>query len=394
MSLRIGFLISHPIQYYTPIFRALAGLCDLTVFFAHRQTAEQQASAGFGVAFEWDIDLLSGYRSKFLDNVSRKPSTEHFSGCDTPGIAREIAEGRFDAFVVPGWGLRSYLQAARACRRAGVPIFVRGDSQLVGQRSVVVRIAKALLFAHMLRRFDGFLYVGQRNRDYLRHYGVRESRLFFSPHCVDNEAFAAASDAARQLALAEEHPVAKAKRILFVGKLVGRKHPLDVLRAAALLGGQGTAIEVAFAGSGELEPALRESARAEGVATIFHGFVNQSEMPAVYAASDVMVLPSDGRETWGLAVNEAMACSVPAVVSDAVGCGPDLVEQGLTGATFPVGDIPALAKALDAAISLDPIKTRQQLAARMQIYSPLGAAKGIVHAAAALAVQSFARVKS
>src|ERR1700741_2256306 len=123
MSLRIGFLISHPIQYYTPIFRALAGLCDLTVFFAHRQTAEQQASAGFGVAFEWDIDLLSGYRSKFLDNVSRHPSTEHFPGCDTPGIAREIAEGRFDAFVVPGWALRASLQAARACRLAGVPIF-------------------------------------------------------------------------------------------------------------------------------------------------------------------------------------------------------------------------------------------------------------------------------
>ncbi len=390
MSLRIGFLVSHPIQYYTPIFRALAGLCDLTVFFAHRQTAEQQARAGFGVAFDWDIDLLSGYRSKFLDNVSRKPSTERFSGCDTPGVARDIAEGRFDAFVVPGWGLRSYHQAAQACRRAGVPIFVRGDSQLVGQRRAVVRIAKAMLFARVLRRFDGFLYVGQRNRDYLRHYGIRESRLFFSPHCVDNEAFAVASAAARQLAFAEGHPAAEAKRILFVGKLVGRKHPLDVLQAAALLARQGMAVEVAFAGSGELEPALREAARAEGVAAVFHGFVNQSDMPAVYAASDVMVLPSDGLETWGLAVNEAMACGVPAVVSDAVGCGPDLVEPGVTGAIFPVGDIAAFAKALSTAISLNPFTTRQQLAARMQIYSPLGAAKGIMQAAAALAAQSSA----
>jgi glycosyltransferase involved in cell wall biosynthesis len=390
MSLRIGFLISHPIQYYTPIFRALAGLCDLTVFFAHRQTAEQQASAGFGVAFEWDIDLLSGYRSKFLDNVSRHPSTEHFSGCDTPGITREIAEGRFDAFVVPGWGLRAYLQAARACRLAGVPIFVRGDSQLVGQRRALVRIAKALLFPRLLRRFDGFLYVGERNRDYLLHFGAPRDRLFFSPHCVDNETFAAASGAARQLTLAAVRPAAKTKRILFVGKLVGRKHPLDVLLAAALLGRQGISVEVAFAGSGELEPALRDAARAEGVPAIFHGFVNQSEMPTVYAAADVLVLPSDGLETWGLAVNEAMACGVPAVVSDAVGCGPDLVEQGVTGATFPFGNIPALAKALDTAISLDPTMTRQQLAARMQVYSPLGAAKGIMQAAVALAAQSSA----
>ena len=390
MSLRIGFLISHPIQYYTPIFRALAGLCDLTVFFAHRQTAEQQASAGFGVAFEWDIDLLSGYRSKFLENVSHHPSTERFSGCDTPGIAREIADGRFDAFVVPGWGLRSYLQAARACRRAGIPIFVRGDSQLVGHRRALVRVAKALLFARILRRFDGFLYVGQRNRDYLLHYGAPRDRLFFSPHCVDNDAFGRASTAARQLALADGRPDSKPKRILFVGKLVGRKHPLDVLRAAALLAGQGTSVEVAFAGSGELEPALRDAARAEGVPTLFHGFVNQSEMPAVYAASDVMVLPSDGLETWGLAVNEAMACGVPAVVSDAVGCGPDLVEQGVTGATFPLGDIAAFAGAVSTAISLDPSALRQQLAARMQVYSPLGAAEGIMRAAVALAAHSSA----
>ena len=118
MTLRIGFLVSHPIQYYSPIFRELARQCDLTVFYAHRQTAAQQASAGFGVAFDWDIDLMSGYESRFLDNVASRPSTDRFRGCDTPGIAREIAGGTFDAFVVPGWALLSYWQAMRACRRA------------------------------------------------------------------------------------------------------------------------------------------------------------------------------------------------------------------------------------------------------------------------------------
>ena len=113
---RIGFLVSHPIQYYTPLFRELARQCALTVFFAHRQTAEQQARAGFGVAFDWDVDLLSGYDSRFLVNVSRDPSTDRFGGCDTPGIADEIAGGYFDAFVVPGWALHSYWQALAACQ--------------------------------------------------------------------------------------------------------------------------------------------------------------------------------------------------------------------------------------------------------------------------------------
>ena len=384
MNLRVGVLISHPIQYYTPIFRELAGLCDLTVFFAHRQTAEQQAQAGFGVAFDWDIDLVSGYRSKFLENVSRQPSTDRFSGCDTPGIAREIVEGSFDAFVVPGWGFRSYMQAVKACRRARVPVFVRGDSQLIGPRNVLLRIAKAIAFSRLLRRFDGFLYVGQRSREYLLHYGAPANRLFFSPHCVDNASFGAASNSARQLVGGVPR---MNKRLLFVGKLLERKRPFDVLRAAALLR-ERLPVEVAFAGSGELEGELRDLARALGVPAVFHGFVNQSEMPAVYAAADVMVLPSDGLETWGLAVNEAMACGLPAVVSDAVGCGPDLVEQGVTGAVFPVGQIALLASAVETAIFLDLTVLRQHLAARMQVYSPLGAAKGIMAAAAALAAEA------
>jgi glycosyltransferase involved in cell wall biosynthesis len=384
MTLRIGFLVSHPIQYYTPIFRELAKRCDLTVFFAHRQSAEQQASAGFGVAFDWDIDLLSGYRSQFLTNVSRRPSTDHFWGCDTPGIRQEITKGRFDAFVVPGWALWSYWQAVRACRRIGVPVFVRGDSQLLGRRNPLLRSAKRLAFARLLRCFDGYLHVGQRNREYLLHYGAPPSRLFFSPHCVDNDAFRAGAEAARRRAIGEGVRPAGKKQILFVGKLVPRKNPLDLLQAAALLQSRGMPLEVAFAGSGELARNLEQFARTAGLAVRFHGFVNQSRLPAIYASADVVALPSDASETWGLAINEGMACGVPAVVSDAVGCGPDLVEPGGTGAVFPVGDIAGMARALESVFVFEPSTIRQRLADRMRTYSPGGAAEGIVEAANSL----------
>ena len=377
---RIGFLVSHPIQYYTPIFRALAEQCALTVFFAHRQTAEQQARAGFGVTFDWDVDLLSGYESRFLVNVARRPSTERFGGCDTPSIAAEIAGGNFDAFVVPGWALRSYWQAARACRRLGVPVLVRGNSHLGTRRNGALWAAKALAFPYLLRQFDGFLYVGQRNREYLQHYGVPESRLFFSPHCVDNDVFAAASVAAHGGA-SGSHRQAR-RRVLFVGKLLARKHPADLLHAVARLAEH--RIEVVFAGSGELEGELRQVAATLALPVTFLGFVNQSQLPAVYASADVLVLPSDGRETWGLVVNEAMACGLPAVVSDAVGCGPDLVERGATGAVFPLGDVAALAAALDSVLSLDADHVRRRVAARIALYSPARAASGIVEAATTL----------
>jgi glycosyltransferase involved in cell wall biosynthesis len=374
-SRRIGFLVGHPIQYYGPIFRELARRSDLTVFFAHRQTPEQQARAGFGVAFEWDIDLLSGYDNRFLTNVARRPSTDRFAGCDTPGIADEIARGRFDAFVVAGWALRCYWQAVRACRRAGVPVLVRGDSQLRSQRSGAIRVAKALAFSHLLRRFDGFLYVGQRNREYLLHYGAPPQRLFFSPHCVDNDAFAAASGG---VCRPQGH-----RRVLFVGKLVARKHPADLLHAVARL--RDKPVQIAFVGAGELESELRQLAASSSVHADFMGFVNQSELPAAYASADVLVLPSDGRETWGLVVNEAMACGIPAIVSDAVGCGPDLIEQGRTGATFPLGDVAALASAIENVLSFDPALTRRHLAAKMALYSPARAAQAIVDAATTLA---------
>lgn len=383
MRRRIGFLVSHPIQYYTPIFRELARRCDLTVFFAHRQDATAQGRAGYGVAFDWDVDLLSGYESQFLKNVARVPSTQTFAGCNTPEIAELISAGRFDAFVVPGWSLRSYWQAVRACRRSRVAVMVRGDSQLAGQRGGAVGRVKGVVFPHMLKQFDACLHVGQRNREYLEHYGVPANRLFFSPHCVDNDAFKRASDAAR--VAGGRSAAERRRRVLFVGRLVDSKRPMDVVQAVSRLIAAGQPVELIIAGAGELQGRMEEAARAGGVDTQFLGFVNQSKLPAVYASSDVVVLPSIAIETWGLVVNEAMACGVPAVVSDAVGCGPDLVQPGVTGAVAPLEDVPALATAVASVLALDPSITRRALAERMDIYSPARAADGVLEAADALA---------
>jgi glycosyltransferase involved in cell wall biosynthesis len=379
--MRLGILTTHPIQNHTPIFRELARQCDLTVYFAHRQTPQGQAQAGFGVPFEWDVDLLSGYDNVFLDNRSRRPATNRFFGCDTPGIDEAVERGRFDAFVVTGWGVKSYWQAARACRRRNVPVLIRGDSQLAQQRRLPLRLLKELVYPSALRTFDGFLYVGRRNRDYLRHYGQPEDRLFFSPHCIDNERFAAKAESVHRARCEAVHHGAAGKSVLFAGKLVKRKRPFDVIRALALLAAEGCRAEAVFVGAGELEESLRREAARIGVPATFHGFQNQSRMPSLYAAADLLVLPSDHQETWGLVVNEAMACGVPAVVSDTVGCGPDLVETGRTGAVFPLGDVAALAAAIRSTLALETSSVRRHLSEKMAAYSPSAAAIGIVEAA-------------
>src|SRR5258708_26105592 len=85
-ALRLAVVLSHPIQYYAPFFRALAERLDLHVFFGQTLTAAQQASAGFDTAFDWDVDLVSGYRSTFLNNIAARPGPVRFFGCDTPEI--------------------------------------------------------------------------------------------------------------------------------------------------------------------------------------------------------------------------------------------------------------------------------------------------------------------
>jgi glycosyltransferase involved in cell wall biosynthesis len=538
--MRLGILTSHPIQYQAPWFRALAQVADVEVFFAHRQSAAEQGQAGFGQAFEWDVDLLSGYNHHFLKNISVQPSVNVYAGCDTPEIGdiisgkqklgkqkaeiqkakaesgklkTEIRGGKtesekqkaemeggsfssqlsvapkhgeggstfnsspFDVFIVNGWYLKSYRQAVRACRAAGIPVLVRGDSQLGTPRAWFKRLGMEVKQRWLLRQFDGFLTVGQRNREYLEHFGVPPAKIFFVPHFVDNEWFARRANQARGVGRvatetkddrpetidespksevqsprsalrakwgADEHTVVA----LFVGKFQPKKRPLDLIRAMARLKGKKAEsgkpkteigafqpstfnfqlchnIVAVFVGAGELEKELREEAenlglmeKVEGgadtadrgkpkaeiqnpqlesgniqhstfniqhssVQVCFAGFKNQSELPGCYAAADVLVLPSDGGETWGLVVNEAMACGLPAIVSDAVGCAPDLIEEGKTGWTFPLGDTEALAERLMALAKMKAAghNFASALKTKLQTYSLATAVAETVRAA-------------
>lgn len=383
MSYRLGILTSHPIQYQAPLFRELARQCDLKVFFAHRQTAVEQSKAGFNVDFEWDVDLLGGYDYQFLKNRARQPDVSRFSGCDTPGVADVIRKGTFDAFLVTGWYLKSYWQAIRACHKNAVPIMVRGDSQLGSPRSSIKQWLKEILYPLLLRKFDACLYVGQRNREYLEHYGVPPEKLFFSPHCVDNDWFQSRSKKLIQKEFRENFGIATdAKSVLFAGKLLERKRPMDMVKALQILLNRGHDVCGIFVGDGSLRSAIEEYGKKNDVPLYFLGFQNQSKLPEVYANSECLLLPSEGSETWGLVVNEALACDTPVVVSDAVGCAPDLVASRSTGEIYPVGDVESLADSLERV--LKDKNEYSGIKEKIELYSIEAAVTGIVEAVSTL----------
>jgi glycosyltransferase involved in cell wall biosynthesis len=377
--MRLAIVSSHPIQYQAPLFRKLASQVELEVFYAHRATAADQANAGFGVKFDWDIDLLSGYRYSFLRNVSKRPSLNRFTGCDTPDIGTRLARGRFDAVVVMGWHLKSFIQTLLTAKRLGIPVLARGDSQLQTPRTSLKKRAKAFAYPIFLRAFDASLYVGERSKAYWLHYGFPSARMFFSPHCVDGEWFARRATPEARGALRERLGLSPHTRVaLFAGKLVPFKRPLDLIAAAGQLKREGYDVVTLFAGAGPLEQEVVTAAGATGVTLRMLGFCNQSEMPAAYAAADVLILPSDGRETWGLVANEALACSRPVVISDAVGAAPDLASDGSAGRVYPLGDTAALARALDKILLHSP--TCEAIAAKAARHSIAAAADGILQA--------------
>ncbi len=376
--MRLAIVSSHPIQYYAPLFRKLATMTDLQVFFAHNPTREDQARAEFGKAFNWDVDLTSGYEHSFLENVAADPGLHHFAGCDTPRIRHQLREGRFSAVLLMGWHLKSYLQGLYAAKRLGLPALVRGDSQLDTPRSSLKRVAKSVAYPPFLRLFDAALYVGERSRAYYSHYAYPKARLFHSPHCVDGDWFASRAGADARCGLRTDLGIeAGTSLVLFAGKLVPRKRPLDLVEALAVARSIGCRAELMVVGEGELREVVVAKANALSVPVHMLGFRNQTEMPAVYAASDCLVLPSDN-DTWGLVANEALACGRPIIVSDACGCSPDLAADGCAGRSFPTGDIRALAEAICAvASSAPPPPSIAALSARHSIDA---AANGVMSA--------------
>ncbi|GAB2698946.1 hypothetical protein GCM10027037_24190 [Mucilaginibacter koreensis] len=341
--MRLAIITSHPIQYYAPVFQLLSrrGYLNIRVFYTWGKAALQKHDPGFNKTVEWDIPLLEGYSYEWAENTSAHPGSHHFKGIVTPGLIKQIALYEPDAVLVFGWAYHSHLQVLKYFK-GKIPVYFRGDSTLLdanpGLKSMVRAVFLRWVYSHVNHAF----YAGTNNKAYFQKYGLRQSQLSFAPHAVDNERFATPQPSAalikKELHIEEGDIV-----ILFSGKLEEKKNPHLLL--SAFLQVDMPNLHLIFAGDGELKHQLQLSASTHKKVH-FLGFKNQSEMPALYQLCDIFCLPSKGPgETWGLAVNEAMACGKAVIASDRVGCAVDLVTPH-NGEIFKSGDIKGLVNSL------------------------------------------------
>lgn len=384
--IKLAILSTHPIQYHAPWFRGLAAHPDLDVhvYFCHKATPQEQARAGFGVEFDWDVDLLGGYPHSFLKNVANPAGHGRFAGFDTPEIGKIIREKGYDALLVNGWNYKSAWQAIWAGWQCRTKVMVRGDSHLHFDRSRLARLTKRLAYRRFVHRFDACLAPGTWSREYFEYYGARPDRIFRVPHVVDADFMAGESQrlSAQRPELRQHWNLREdAFVFLFVGKLTETKQPLAFVEALCKSAKEHKHIQGLMVGDGPLRSACEKFVRSHDAPVRFAGFLNQSRIVGAYVCGDVLVLPSKG-ETWGMVVNEAMACGRPSLVSDRVGCGPDLVMGNEIGVIFPHGDVAALSHAMSN-MATNPEKTAEmgrKAQRQLKNYSVEAAVEGMLEA--------------
>ncbi len=371
--MKLAALATHPIQYHSPLFRELAKEADLRVYFAELPDAYRQGS-GFGRAFQWDVPLVEGYQWEVYGGRTCAPGAVRHTRT-LRNLRRAFAHWKPDVVLLTGWQDTSQWIAALVAVFSRRPILFRGENNLLVRRP----LWKLCLHRLFLSTCRYLLYIGEENKRYYERLGFCSAKMRFCPYFSDGERIAKSAETL----LSKRNEIRTRWRIppgapcfLFCGKLTKKKRCADFVRAVKRVPGAHGLI----VGDGE----LRDELEALAGPVSFAGFLNQSEIAQGYAAADVLVLPSDATETWGLVVNEAMACGLPCIVSDKVGCRRDLVIEGRSGLSFTCGDIADLARCLQF-MAEDPARRKEMgVAARLRLeseYTVHSATKAILNAA-------------
>jgi glycosyltransferase involved in cell wall biosynthesis len=369
---RVLLVASHPTQYSAPLYRLMAShpRLDFQVAFCSLQGAKAGYDAGFGREIAWDIPLLDGYRWVEPRNFSPRPGLERFFGLVNFGLWRLLRRGGFDAVVLhTGYRYATFWIGYLAAKASGTAILFGTDAHQLAPRDDRrwKTWVKRQLWPRLFRLADVVIVSSSGGIGLMRSLGIPEKRLALTPYVVDNGRWEEAAAKVNRAAVRTRWGIpAEAPLVLFSAKLQRWKRPLDLLEAFVRAEVAGSYL--VFAGEGTLRGRIEEEIERLGVKDRVKllGFVNQSALPEIYRACDVLVLPSD-YEPFGVVVNEAMLCGCVPIVSDRVGARYDLIEEGRTGLVFPAGDLPALASRLRSVLG-DPEYLRQMSeAARRRI---------------------------
>jgi glycosyltransferase involved in cell wall biosynthesis len=382
--------------------------CSIKVFYTWGQAQGKVLDKDFGIEREWDIDLLSGYDHVFVKNISTTPGSHHYKGIINPTLVSEVASFHPDKIIVYGWKFNSHLKILRHFK-GKIPLYFRGDSTLLDEPAgfSLKKTLRKLLLQWVYRHVDYVLSPGTASDAYFLNAGLSASQIIRAPHAVDNARFSgtetpdkhssyqgSARNWRKKLSIPDDTKV-----FLFAGKFEPKKDPILLVKAFLRIHQQYSNTHLIMVGNGILEeelkkmisisstsPAFGRQAQPPSTSITFLPFQNQSIMPIVYRLGDIVVLPSKGPdETWGLAINEAMACGRPVIASDKCGAAADMVKDNENGFVFKAGNENGLYNCMEKMIHADTSSMGAKALEIVQHFSYASFAKVIGNAASSVA---------
>lgn len=356
MPKKIFFINSHPIQYFAPLYQEIAKNknFELTVLYGTVATTKGTIDKQFGVKVKWDIPLLEGYYYKVFKNYSfNKKFSSGFWQLINPGLILYLLQQPKSVVIIHGWGYCTHILAIIFSKIKGHTVCIRAETPLNQElrKNKLITFLKHLWLRFLFLFIDNFLYIGSENKKFYQHLGIKEHQLIFTPYAVDNSRFQQFSnqlsknDAKQYLQL----PV-QDKIILYSGKYIYKKRPIDLLQAFNNIAANNN-VHLVMVGDGELKPQMQAFITNNNLQTkvTLTGFINQSLIPYYYKAADVFVMCSGVGETWGLSTNEAMNFGIPVIISSTCGAAHNLIQGN--GWIFDEGNIAALTNCLQEFIN-------------------------------------------
>jgi 1,2-diacylglycerol 3-alpha-glucosyltransferase len=367
--------------YRIPLFNALAKspVVDLHVIFLAETDPQLRQWHVYKNEIAFAYEVLPSFRKRIgkLNLLLNR------------GLISALQRAAPHAIVCGGYNYLASWRALRWARTHRVPFLLWSESNLHDLRGAHRFVD--FLKKRFLRQCSGFVVPGLAAREYLRAQGVSNHAIFEAPNAVDNVFFATAAGEARHSPEAMRSSLDLPERyFLFAGRLVREKGVFDLLAAyAELEEALRHRIGLVLAGDGQIRLPLEERARLISPGNIkFAGFAHREQLPAYYGLAEALILPTY-TDTWGLVVNEAMACGLPVIVSRAAGCVADLVEDGVNGLLIPPKDTSSLVAAMRKLAGDHGLRTAMGANSfkRIAHYSPQAWADGIVSAVAEAGVE-------
>ena len=357
-------LNSHPIQYFAPLYKKMANESniDLMIWYCSDESIRGEVDKGFNSKVKWDIPLLDGYKSRFLKNYSPISSIyKGFWGLINLKVIKLLYKQPKSIVWIHGWSYFTHIITIIFAKLFGHTVCLRAETPL---NQELIKPKFFILFKNIILKIlfifvDKFLYIGKQNFDFYKSLNISDDQLIPVLYCVDNDRFREVFEHTNKQEAREKLVIHSSKKIiLFSGKYIKKKRPMDLLKAFTKINNKDSIL--IMLGDGEMRKEMEDFITYNKLTddVILTGFVNQSLIPFYYRAADLFVMCSGSGETWGLSVNEAMNFGIPVIVSDICGCSIDLIENDKNGNIFQMGDLDALTKLIDKYTNLEKDKLK------------------------------------